>query len=162
MRRFRVSLRTSLVAFAAIGVVCTVIGNSYRFHKESKVRETNAINSCKFDLYGYETENYLPAWLRGLLPQDVSASFRHITEIDFQFNDLSSCDPKDVRNLHQCEWVHTLHVPNATMSKEMFDAVSTFPRLKKIYFRHWFADNDKHEIDLRDVAVLGLTITYPD
>ena len=159
LKRLRWSLRTSLAVLAVTGLVFAAARHFYNIHKQSNVRELDAISVWKLDIYGYETENALPDWLSAQLPQEIALCFEHIYEIDLQFNDLSVCDPSDVRDLHACEWVHTLRVPNVTMSAEMFDAVSQFPRLKNIYIRNWYDEDDAHDVDLRDATVAGVTIT---
>jgi hypothetical protein len=82
----------------------------------------------------------------------------HITELDLQFNDISVCEPRDVRELHACKWVHTLRIPNATLPPEMLAALMSFPHLKTIYFRGWFDEEVQGSIDLRGTKVDGVRL----
>jgi hypothetical protein len=90
--------------------------------------------------------------------EDVDLNVERMEDIDLQFNDLSVCEPRDVRELHACEWVHTLRIPNATLPPDMFAAITSFPRLKTIYFRDWFDGEVQGSVDLRNVKVDGVRL----
>lgn len=150
--------RVCLASIALMSVASAVIGYVYVDHAQHQIREYGAIERGKLDIYGYEEENVLPAWIAGRLPDAFAASFVHITEIDLQFTDLSACEPRDIRELQACEWVHTLRIPNATLPPEMFTAITSFPRLNTIYFRDWFDGEVQGSIDLRQANVDGLRL----
>jgi hypothetical protein len=154
-RRF---LRACLAATAMVAVASAAVGCAYVIHDRYQIREYGAIESGNLDIYGYEEESVLPTWLAGRLPHAFASCFVHITEINLQFNDLSVCDPRHVRELHACEWVHTLRIPNATLPPEMFAAVTSFPRLKTIYFRDWFDGEVEGSVDLRKAQVDGVRL----
>ena len=151
-------LRACLAATAVIAVASAAVGYAYVVHDRHQIREHGAIGSGKLDIYGYEEESVLPAWIAGRLPDAFASCFVHVTEIDLQFNDLSVCEPRDVRDLHACEWVHTLRIPNATLPPDMFAAITSFPRLKTIYFRDWFHGQVQGSVDLRNAKVDGVRL----
>jgi len=157
----RLFLRACFAATAVIAMACTAFGYVCLVHDRHRTREYGAIESGKLDIYGYEEETVLPAWLAGRLPHSFASCFVHITDIDLQFNDLSVCEPRDVRELHACEWVHTLRIPNATLSPDMFAAITSFPRLKTIYFRDWFDGEVQGSVDLRNVKIDGVRLIAP-
>ncbi len=110
------------------------------------------------DIYGYESASSLPQWLTDWLPVDTARDFQHITEIDLQFNDLSDCDPADVVDLHACKMGSHYSSPNATMTREMFDAVTKFPNLQELYVRDWFDRVPAHAVILKTGVVSGIKI----
>ncbi len=140
------------------GVVLAAGKAFHDYHRLGAVRETDAIEKQVLDIYGYERASSLPNWLTNWLPADTTLDFQHVTEIDLQFNDLSDCDPADVVDLHACKWVRTLRVPNATMTREMFDAVMGFPNLRELYVRDWFDRVPEHEVTLETGVVSGIKI----
>jgi len=154
----RLVLRACLAATAVMAVVSAAVGYVCVVHDRYRTREYGAIESGKLDIYGYEEETVLPAWLAGRLPPALASCFVHITDINLQFNDLSVCEPGDVRELHACKWVHTLRVPNATLPPDMFAAITSFPRLKTIYFRDWFDGEVQGSVDLRNAKVDGVRL----
>ena len=159
LRGLRLSVWAILMLVATISIGLMVAGWLYSLHVASNAREFAAIESGPLDIYGYETENVFPNWLVAILPGDWVAPCDHITQIDLQFNDLSQCDPLDVRRLHDCVWVHTLHIPNVTLSAEMFAAVTGFPGLRHLVVRDWYPPMDNHDVDLRKVSPQGILVT---
>lgn len=158
MLKLRYSTRFLLVMLALCGVGFAVCRSFHDYHRAGAEREIEAIEKYALDIYGYETDSFLPAWASRWLPSETQRDFEHITEIDLQFNDLSVCDPKDVIDLHACAWVQTLRVPNATMTQEMFDAVVGFPRLREIYVRDWFERSPSHAVSLETGVAPGIKI----
>lgn len=155
-RRF--TMRTLLVMLGITGVVHASGKLFHDYHRLSAVREIDAIEKQVLDIYGYESASLLPKWLTDCLPADTARDFQHVTEIDLQFNDLSYCDPADVVALHSCKWVRTIRVPNATMTREMFDAVMGFPNLRELYVRDWFDRVPEHDVILQSGVVSGIKI----
>ncbi len=140
------------------GVVLTSGKSFHDYHRLSAAREKDVIEKQVLDIYGYESESSLPQWLTDWLPADTARDFQHITEIDLQFNDLSDCAPADVVDLHACKWVRTIRVPNATMTRDMFDAVTKFPNLQELYVRDWFDRVPAHDVILETGVVSGIKI----
>ena len=158
MFRRRVKIRTLLVMLGA-SVFVVAAGKSFHdYHRLGAEREQAAIEQQALDIYGYETASSLPKWLTDLLPADTWRDFLHVTEIDLQFNDLSDCDPADVVDLHACKWVRTIRVPNATMTRQMFDAVMGFPNQKELYVRDWFDRVPEHEVIVKTGVESGIKI----
>ena len=158
MIRRRYTIRTLLVILGISGVVLAAVKSFHAYHRLGVVRETDAIEKQVLDIYGYERTSSLPNWFTACLPADTALDFQHVSEIDLQFNDLSNCDPADVVDLHACKWVHTLRVPNATMTHEMFDAVMGFPNLRELYVRDWFDRVPEHDVTLETGVVAGIKI----
>ena len=61
-------------------------------------------------------------------------------------------------DLHACRWVQILRVPNATMTEEMFDAITGFPNLRELHVRDWFDRVPEHDIVLEPGVQLGVVI----
>jgi hypothetical protein len=140
------------------GAVAAAGKSFHDHHRVSAMREMDAIEKQVLDIYGYKCTSSLPKWLTDWLPADSARDFQHVTEIDLQFNDLTDCAPADVFDLHACKWVRTIRVPNATMTREMFDAVTGFPNLQELYVRDWFERVPEHDIVLESGVVSGIKI----
>jgi hypothetical protein len=154
--RPRFSLRTLLIGvpFVAFALSVTAV---YRSHRNDCLREYTAIEVMgKLDISGYQTENSLPVWLVKILPETIAQDFEHITDINLSFNHLSYCRAMDVRDLHACCRVHTLRLHNVTVTKEMYEAIAGFPRLKTLYIRDWFDEGPPCEVDLRSLKIPGV------
>ena len=158
MNRRRYTIRTLLLIMAGCGTAFAAWHSFYGYHRSGAEREYEAIERYALDIYGFETESSLPNWLNNRLPTETRLDFEHITEIDLQFNNLSECDPNDVVDLHACKWVHTLRVPNATMSQEMFDAIMGFPNLRNLHVRDWFDRVSTHDVVLQPGVRAGVVI----
>lgn len=163
MKRFnpfavRFSAGTLLVSTTIFAILILA---PYAYVKTGHDGEWAAVQSANLSL-DYDTEEYFPEWLEPYCPSILSENFEHITLLDLQINDLSTHEPKDVRNLHACAWVHTLYISNVTITEEMFDAISTFPNLRRLSVRILFLEDPNHPIDLRKTTIPGVTITVKE
>lgn len=104
----------------------------------------------------------MPDWIVKFLPASIAENFEHISDVDLIFNDLTICDPADVRDLHQCKWVHTLHVDNETMTRDMFDAIAGFPNLQTLHVGWGYDALSEHEVQLADASIPGVRIVIKE
>ena len=152
-------MRTVLVFVALAAFFFAFLCWHVRTHRQACIDEWDALNSTSLDIYGEETECLLPQWLTPYLPRSIVSDFTHVTELHLIFNDLSKCDPSQMRCFSSCRHLHTIYIHNPTLSREMHDAVLSIPNLSTISARNWFPAIEDHEYNLRIDSIAGLKIT---
>jgi len=80
----------------------------------------------------YDLDCILPKWLRYLVGDDNLDPFFRVTKIDFVLDNLNYQQTEDIEFYNQFKSVHTIRISNAKLSARVFEALKTFPSLKRI------------------------------
>lgn len=150
--------RLSVPCVAVIAACFFAVLTFRSHHHQAKLDEIDALEKGVVDIFNHEWASVLPDSIVRYLPVSIAQDFKHVTEIDLLFSDLSFCSPADIRDLHRCEWVHTVRIPNPTMTAEMYEAIIGFPRLRTIYYRHWFESRSEHPVAFETAEPSGIRV----
>ena len=80
----------------------------------------------------YDLDCILPKWLQYLVGDDNLDPFFRVTKIDFVLENLNSQPTEDIEFYSQFKSVHTIRISNTKLSARVFEALQTFPSLKRI------------------------------
>ena len=144
--RFSIKVMLLVLTVACLGFAYA--SHIWRTHSAICKSEMTAVEDRELDLE-FATECTLPEWFAPLLPTSVSCHFDHIVEIYVPLDDLANVDPASIESYHCCEYVRELRIGNETIPKAVFDALLSFPRLKRIIvFPHQHPYNGPDAIKL--------------
>lgn len=80
----------------------------------------------------YDLDCILPKWLQHVVGDDNLDPFFRVTKIDFVLENLNSQPTEDIEFYNQFKSVHTIRISNTKLSARVFEALKTFPSLKRI------------------------------
>ena len=92
----RFGLKTLLTLFAGVALSAAIAKHLHHSHQRLVDLEVEIAESGRLDVVA-DYRLILPHWISGVLTEDVQSDFEHLTEADFRFNDLNSCEVEDLR-----------------------------------------------------------------